>query len=149
MEDKFRMCNDCNIQYILNEYNFYRNKRQSYWFCYRCKSCDKKRKKSDRYIDNRRIKKRRISIHKWFIYILYSWWYYKIWVTKNNDIYKRINELSIWNPIDIKLVSSFIAKEDVFTEERNLHNMFKHKKVRWEWFSLDKEDIEAINSIYK
>ena len=87
------------------------------------------------------IIKKKIS---WFIYLLESWWKYKIW--KAININHRIKQLETGNPFPIKLIHYF-ESSDYSNEEIKLHNHFKSKVFRNEWFCLNSKDIEYIKSI--
>jgi len=80
---------------------------------------------------------------KWYIYIIKQWKYYKIW--KTIDIQSRIKKYITENPNEIELIHSYKVK-DYTSEEKILHNKYKNKNYRWEWFELSKEDILYIKN---
>lgn len=67
---------------------------------------------------------------------------YKIGLTTN--IKKRTNQLQTANP-NLILETSFQTKHD-YKLETYLHNHFKNRKVKGEWFKLSEEDIKKFNS---
>lgn len=81
---------------------------------------------------------------KWYIYIIKSWGYYKIWKTinLNNRVKKYITE----NPNEIELIHSF-ESDDYTKQEFELHLKFKEKNYNREWFMLDADDILFLKSL--
>lgn len=84
-----------------------------------------------------------------FIYVL------KITDTANNVFYKiglaknleqRVNTLQTGNPFEIKIILSFYV-ESMIEEEKKLHFMFSHKRLRGEWFNLTNDDLNIIASM--
>lgn len=51
------------------------------------------------------------------------------------DPSKRLNELQIGNPRQLRLSSSFVPKDAVATE-RQIHKWLKDSRVRGEWFDI-------------
>lgn len=79
-----------------------------------------------------------------YVYLIKCSEYYKIWMTKN--IETRVKAIISQNPHESELVHYY--KCDYYSkEERRLHNMFKSKHYKWEWFFLDKEDVDYIKSL--
>ncbi len=76
------------------------------------------------------------------VYIIRCDKYFKIGVT-NQSIISRLTALQTGNPYPLELVFSVSVKniEDV---EKRLHEKFKHKNIRGEWFELDQEDFRDI-----
>lgn len=58
---------------------------------------------------------------------------------------KRKEALKLQEKINLELVH-YISTYDCPTLEKTLHNVFKHKRVRGEWFDLSEEDIALIKS---
>lgn len=83
------------------------------------------------------------KINKWYIYIIKSWEYYKIWKTKN--INKRSKKYITENPNEIEIVC-IIESDDMDILEKEFHNKFKDKKHNREWFNLCDEDILFFKS---
>jgi hypothetical protein len=67
--------------------------------------------------------------------------YYKIGFSK--DVAQRIKNLDRQYPFEIELYTQF-KSNDVLGDEKKLHNEFKGKNYRGEWFNLDKHDLEKI-----
>jgi len=76
-----------------------------------------------------------------------------IYVYRDSDLYKigktlnikdRNKKYTTENPRAIMIHSYMIKNYD--REERRLHEKFKDKRIRWEWFELNEEDILYIKS---
>jgi predicted GIY-YIG superfamily endonuclease len=79
-----------------------------------------------------------------FVYILKSdFGVYKIGRTK--DLERRLRDFRIF-PKEFELVHS-IACEDEVKVEKDLHERYKDKKVRNEWFELSDDDIQDLKKI--
>lgn len=77
------------------------------------------------------------------VYIIKSGRYYKIGIT--HDLQQRLFGLRVDSPLEVELVLS--AESDRSEEvESQLHEMFKEKLVRGEWYLLKKADIELARS---
>jgi hypothetical protein len=70
--------------------------------------------------------------------------FYKIGVT--NNLYRRFNELTKM-PFQIGLVC-VLTFENVYMLEARLHDRFREKRIRGEWFNLTQEDIAWIKATY-
>lgn len=68
------------------------------------------------------------------IYIINSAHYIKIGFTRNID--QRIHALRTSSPLDVELVASFPGTKD---DEKELHAMFNHIRVRGEWFHAHRD----------
>jgi len=81
-----------------------------------------------------------------YIYLIKCGKYYKIGRTEKN-FQQRLSDIQTSNPEKIKIV--FCAKVDSYKEiEESIHEHFKDKRVRGEWFELKCEEIEfAIKMI--
>jgi len=90
--------------------------------------------------------KEKIKDIEWYIYIIKSWQYYKIWKTIN--IKNRISKYITENPNKIELIYSFKTKNYSKIEEE-LHKKFENKKHNREWFKLTKNDLKFIKNNYK
>lgn len=79
-----------------------------------------------------------------YVYILKAdFGVYKIGRTK--DLERRLRDFRIF-PKEFELVHS-IACEDEVKVEKELHERYKDKKVRNEWFELTDSDIEDLKKI--
>ena len=72
-------------------------------------------------------------------YIIESQGYYKIGKTKDLETRLKVFDTHCFKFAVVKLIYSDI--EDV------LHEVFKHKRIKLEWFALDKEDLDSIDQI--
>ena len=70
----------------------------------------------------------------------------KIGISKNVE--NRISNLQTANPNEINLLHTFPAS-NAREAESVLHQKFSHLRIRNEWYSLKKEDIEYIIAIKK
>lgn len=86
----------------------------------------------------------KIPNNKWYIYIIKSWNYYKIWKTK--DIRKRSKKYITENPWKIEMIHSYEV-DDYTIEENRLHKKFKEKNHNREWFLLDENDILYLKNL--
>jgi len=68
--------------------------------------------------------------------------YYKI--GRSLSAIKREKTLQSEKPT-IELLQTFNGK---LIDERNLHTMFKHKRIRGEWFDLSGSDMQSINTYF-
>jgi predicted GIY-YIG superfamily endonuclease len=69
---------------------------------------------------------------------------YKIGYT--NNLKKRLTELNTGNPGKLSLLKYFETKIPTKLE-KVLHNRYKSKKIKGEWFELDDTDISSFNEI--
>lgn len=67
--------------------------------------------------------------------------YYKIGFS--SDINQRIKELSRSYPFEVEIFCSFHS-DDMVKDEKELHEKFKEKRHKSEWFYLDTSDLEEI-----
>jgi nucleoside 2-deoxyribosyltransferase len=70
--------------------------------------------------------------------------HYKI--GRTNSIPNRMKLFAVKLPFDFEIIHTFPA-EDATEAEEELHNLFNEKRVRGEWFNLDKADIDHVKSI--
>lgn len=80
----------------------------------------------------------------WYIYIIKCSWKYKIGKTIN--IEDRKKKYITENPCEIEVVHFFETKE-YSKKEKEIHKMFEHKNIHWEWFELDDNDIIFLKSL--
>lgn len=59
------------------------------------------------------------------------------------DIKTRIKNIKQASPTQIRLIAT-LESADCITHEEYFHNFFADKKIRGEWFSLDKNDFNKI-----
>jgi len=71
---------------------------------------------------------------------------YKIGVSSNFK--KRYNQLASKMPYKLLIVHK-INSNNMYHLEKELHNRFKNKKIKGEWFNLEEKDIKYICSINK
>ena len=73
--------------------------------------------------------------------------YYKIGMTTQDDPYKRIKDAETYAPLGIKEIKII---ESVYPSklEKELHEDFKHKRQKGEWFELDRDDLKLIEDKY-
>jgi len=79
---------------------------------------------------------------QWAIYVIRDEkWKYKIWKTKSfKDRYKKyITE----NSGELEVAVNILC-EDYDSRELEVHDMFKEKRIRGEWFELEENDIVTI-----
>ena len=76
-----------------------------------------------------------------YVYLLKGGEYYKI--GRTNDINRRVTEVGILLPFEVKLVCS-IETDDMCYLETSLRKRFADKRVGGEWFKLDEDDVQSI-----
>jgi mRNA-degrading endonuclease YafQ of YafQ-DinJ toxin-antitoxin module len=69
---------------------------------------------------------------------------YKIGVSK--QFKKRYNKLNTLMPFELITVNK-IKSNNIFKLEKSLHEKFKDKRIKGEWFKLEPKDVEYIMSI--
>lgn len=82
-----------------------------------------------------------------FIYVIYlddtgGGRFYKIGMSSNFN--SRVNAHQGSSPFDICVACAYYVG-NMRSEERELHTMFSDKRVRGEWFQLDKDDLMKIS----
>lgn len=80
-----------------------------------------------------------------YVYIMidHNTKYYKI--GRSDNPLKREKTLQSEKPT-IELIHKFKCEYGI---EKELHNLYKHKRIRGEWFKLDNDDIWYIKTYYK
>lgn len=68
---------------------------------------------------------------------------YKIGYTKR-EVSERIKSFETGNVSDFEIIDIFECVKYHSTLENRLHKYFAKKKVRGEWFSLDKDDVDSF-----
>ena len=89
------------------------------------------------------------SIRKWQrdntnLYIIQWWDYFKIWITKNIEL--RFARLRWWCPFKLEIFMTW--KNASINDEIFLHKHFENKRMEWEWFKLDIEDLDFIKHYF-
>jgi hypothetical protein len=81
-----------------------------------------------------------------YIYIMSDSPAYKIGMSNNPEY--RLRQIRGHNPRDVKIIYQFpcSTRDDAHTLEKTLHEKFKHKRIRNEWFSLNAVDLNKIKS---
>lgn len=136
-----RKCYWCKNIFELTEEFFYKQKSNATWLSYRCIWCEK----------IRNITRNRLfrwthtpkAIYSWCVYVLKCNDYYKIWCCKSKDVTRRLKEIIPMCPIQIT-IHKILHSEDVYKLENYYHRKFKSKRVHFEWFLLNDDDIKAI-----
>lgn len=75
-----------------------------------------------------------------FVYLLCDGEHFKIGMTKQKNIHKRIAELQTGNPNEIWLHSYYETKYP-YKVEQMMHNKYKNANVKNEWFDLSSKDV--------
>ena len=82
-----------------------------------------------------------------FIYVIFidtkNGIFYK--VGKSNSPMARISSHQTSCPFEVKVAGIYFSS-DMGNEEREIHAMFSHKRVRGEWFRLDSSDVASISA---
>ena len=69
--------------------------------------------------------------------------YYKVWVSSNDLIKKRIQELQVWNPKRIELAIC-VPVLHPYLVENIIHIIYKHNNTSWEWFQLTYTQLNKL-----
>ncbi len=78
------------------------------------------------------------------IYIFKANKYYKI--GKCNNVKRRVKQLQTGCMFDIEILDYFEVTDATKTE-KELHEKYKHKQIKGEWFKLTKKDVMDIRKI--
>jgi hypothetical protein len=84
------------------------------------------------------------STSQGYVYLLYGAGYYKIGQTRN--IGSRSRSFETQFPFEVSL-AHVIETNKPLALERQLHEKFKDKRVRGEWFELLPEDVQYVKSL--
>lgn len=79
-----------------------------------------------------------------FVYLLCDGERFKIGMTKQKTIEKRIAELQTGNPNEI-FISTYHKTEYPEKVEKMMHGRYSHSNVRNEWFDLNVEQVLKFN----
>jgi len=77
---------------------------------------------------------------KGFVYLLCDGENFKIGMTKQKDIHKRISELQTGNPKEI-YITSYYETDYPYKVEQLMHIKYNISKVKNEWFNLTLEQV--------
>ena len=81
-----------------------------------------------------------------FVYVVKGGGYYKIGYSKEPD--RRIATLSTQPPFELEVIY-LCGSHNARALEADLHGLFKHARVRGEWFDLDDMDREMLSDVMK
>lgn len=76
------------------------------------------------------------------VYVIKCENFYKIGWTAGS-LNSRLDALQHANPFELSVQYVFADKEANFLE-RELHKLFAHKRIRREWFALEKDDFKIL-----
>lgn len=79
-----------------------------------------------------------------YVYVVQCGFHYKIGYARN--VKRRIASMRTASPLPLVLVTSF-PSDDAPALEAKLHRRFKRKRVRGEWFKLDKSDLRKLDDL--
>ena len=80
----------------------------------------------------------RINSALGLIYLIRCGDYLKIGIA--NNLYERLSQLQIGNPLPLQLCCYFETSNPE-KDEKSLHRLFQHRHVRGEWFRLDENEF--------
>lgn len=105
------------------------------------KNIEKLNKENDKYEEYSFLLDCILSNDKWFLYIFECNWIYKIGITW--DIENRYKKYVTENPFTVKILS--VIELYWYSEmEKYIHNKYKDKRHRWEWFNITLEEAKEI-----
>jgi hypothetical protein len=80
-----------------------------------------------------------------FVYVIFvytgSEFFYKIGQASNVDARLKSHQTS--SPFEVRIALAYFV-DNMRREESTLHAMFADKRIRGEWFQLEREDLELI-----
>ena len=79
-----------------------------------------------------------------YVFKLKGYDYYKIGITIN--VKKRLKDIDRINPFGVEYIKSYETLYDKGVEG-NLHNHFKDKWIKGEWFELTEDDVNSIDEL--
>ena len=85
---------------------------------------------------------RKISGQPGWVYVIKADERYKIGISVS-DVNKRIESLRTASAFPIEVIC-IIEVENAREIEALLHNRFRHKRLKGEWFSLDADDLDSL-----
>ena len=75
-----------------------------------------------------------------FVYLLCDGEHFKIGMTKQSDIHKRISELQTGNPNEI-YISSYFKTDYPYKIEQMMHTKYNISRIKNEWFDLTLDQV--------
>jgi len=75
------------------------------------------------------------------IYIIKCQKYYKI--GKSYDAYQRMKNIELSSPFKLEMVYH-AEVNDAHKLEKKIHRKFRNKRVKGEWFELNKDEVKAV-----
>ena len=83
---------------------------------------------------------------KGFVYLLCDGEHFKIGMTKQKDIHKRIAELQTGNPNEI-FISAYHKTNYPLKIEQMMHFKYGLSRIKNEWFNLSVEQVVNFNKV--
>ena len=71
----------------------------------------------------------------------------KIGHTSKNNPDDRIKEFEVGSPFGIELMGVILCKHSA-DMEHTIHDMFKDRNIKGEWYNIDKEDVDDVVRIF-
>lgn len=68
---------------------------------------------------------------------------YKIGSTRARDVMKRVSQIQVGNPCELKVICSYEC-DSPFKLEKMMHNLYKGKRLVGEWFELSHDDVDSF-----
>lgn len=98
--------------------------------------------------DNAKLEK--INWWQCHVYLMYDTinFYHKIWIS-NNPWYRERTLQSEKPSIEMIANKQFPSRELALAFEQALHRTYQTKRIRWEWFNLDDNDIFDLVTVLK
>lgn len=81
-----------------------------------------------------------------FVYLLCDGEHFKIGMTKQKNIHKRIAELQTGNPNEI-FISTYHKTNYPYKVEQMMHFKYGLSKIKNEWFDLSVEQVVNFNKV--
>ena len=98
------------------------------------------------YFNNPKYKNKKSDFLYFIYFIENKKMYTKIGIT--SDIDKRMKELQTGNPFKL-LVKYIFYDVNALNLEKEFHKIFENKKIRNEWFMLDKNDFNFVHELMR
>ena len=90
------------------------------------------------------VAKRSVRIGQDYLYVFEQKGYFKIGISNNPA--RRLCSVQASTPFDVNVVLVVTLNRDAEPVEKSLHDYFKEKHYRGEWYKLSKGDIRFIQS---
>lgn len=68
-------------------------------------------------------------------------------IGRSKNLPERMRLFAVKLPFDFEIIHTFPC-DDAIEAERQLHFIYRHRRIRGEWFNLTKMDVTVLKSIH-